>query len=87
MEKRKAMEWVKALRSGKFKQGKNGLIEFQDNNQIGYCCLGVASASNGFKNDDLCGKGLLTKEMQKKIGLKSQEGNPNIFININTISI
>lgn len=31
-------KWVQALRSGKFKQGKNSL---QDKNG-GYCCLGVA---------------------------------------------
>ena len=38
MKKRKAMQLVKALRSGKYSQGKNYLVDDNDN----FCCLGVA---------------------------------------------
>lgn len=34
-------EWVKALRSGRYKQGKNRLRS-RDGDQLRYCCLGVA---------------------------------------------
>lgn len=33
-------KWVKALLSGKYKQGR-GLLKQQDKNKISYCCLGV----------------------------------------------
>lgn len=32
--------WVNALRSGKYKQGKN-LLKLETNGQYNYCCLGV----------------------------------------------
>ncbi len=38
MKKRKAMQLVEALRSGKYNQGKNLLVDDNDN----FCCLGVA---------------------------------------------
>jgi len=38
MKKDVAMKWVKALRSGKYKQAKESL---QNQNENGYCCLGV----------------------------------------------
>lgn len=37
-----AEKWVKALRSGKYKQGKEQLC-----NEDGYCCLGVAAIIAG----------------------------------------
>lgn len=36
MKKEIADEWVKALRSGEYKQGKNALLK-----EDAYCCLGV----------------------------------------------
>lgn len=38
MKKKHADEWVKALRSGKYKQGYNQLYDHDDKS---YCCLGV----------------------------------------------
>ncbi len=38
MKKNIATKWVKALRSGKYKQG---YLTLQDNKTGGYCCLGV----------------------------------------------
>lgn len=39
MEKADAMKWVRALRSGKYEQGKGCLFNEAKNT---YCCLGVA---------------------------------------------
>lgn len=39
IDEKQFMKWIKALRSGKFKQGKGALQTEQ-----GYCCLGVACA-------------------------------------------
>jgi len=46
MTKKQALKWTKALRSGKYKQGKNKLHDAQGN----YCCLGVACEIFTFKN-------------------------------------
>ena len=34
-------KWVKALRSGKFKQGTGTLKQYNSKGQVKYCCLGV----------------------------------------------
>ena len=34
-------KWVKALRSGKYKQGKYTLKQYNSNGQVQHCCLGV----------------------------------------------
>jgi hypothetical protein len=41
MKKDVAKKWVKALRSGKYKQGETYLKQFNDNGQAKHCCLGV----------------------------------------------
>lgn len=40
MDKEIADKWVKALRSGKYKQGESVLCKVEDKN-VKYCCLGV----------------------------------------------
>lgn len=46
-------KWVKALRSGKFKQCKNTLIEvYPGKKDIRYCCLGVACVVAGAVSKD-----------------------------------
>lgn len=40
MNKKIADKWVKALRSGKYKQGQY-MLEYVDNKSTKYCCLGV----------------------------------------------
>ncbi len=40
MKKDIALKWIKALRSGKFKQGKHALCEVKGKTSK-YCCLGV----------------------------------------------
>jgi hypothetical protein len=41
MRKEVMKKWVKALRSGKFKQGQGTLKKFNKQGQEQYCCLGV----------------------------------------------
>jgi hypothetical protein len=41
MNKDIAKKWVKALRSGKYKQGKSFLKQFNSKGQPKHCCLGV----------------------------------------------
>jgi len=41
MKKEIAKKWVKALRSGKYKQGDGYLKEYNSKNQPRHCCLGV----------------------------------------------
>lgn len=48
MNKALAMKWVKALRSGKYKQGKTFLKKGDK-----YCCLGVLCDITGTKHDPL----------------------------------
>lgn len=36
-----ALKWIKALRSGKYKQGVESLAVVEDGKVKGYCCLGV----------------------------------------------
>lgn len=72
MKKDKAMKWVEALRSGKYKQGRQYL---RKNNQ--YCCLGVLAEISGavFIVDE---KDLGRLELSEKCGINSSEGS---FIN------
>jgi hypothetical protein len=41
MKKTVMKKWVKALRSGKFKQTKNRLKRTNDQGKVSHCCLGV----------------------------------------------
>lgn len=41
MKKEVAKKWIKALRSGKYKQGQGVLKQTTDNGQTYHCCLGV----------------------------------------------
>jgi hypothetical protein len=41
MKKEIAKRWIKALRSGKYKQGQSFLKQYDTKNQPRHCCLGV----------------------------------------------
>lgn len=41
MKKRLKRLWLKALRSGKYKQQQSALRVVEDGSVLGYCCLGV----------------------------------------------
>lgn len=46
LTKKQKQDWIEALRSGKFKQGKNFLHDKEDDS---YCCLGVLAKINECK--------------------------------------
>lgn len=41
MKKEVAKKWIKALRSGKYKQGQGTLKQYNTRGQVQHCCLGV----------------------------------------------
>lgn len=80
MRKDKAMKWVKALRSGKYKQGQNYLQEGDM-----FCCLGVACevfkvpsikryGRIRYGTVDLSSEQFLSLKAQEKIGLSTEDG-------------
>ena len=44
-------EWIKALRSGEYKQTNSQLVYKQLDGEVGYCCLGVYGRLNGGTED------------------------------------
>jgi len=78
MEKKTAMKWVKALRSGKFKQKAGTLVSVEENHEgetekiLGYCCLGVLGEVCGMDKGDLIGVDFLDAGIG---GLKSGIGS------------
>lgn len=74
MLKHIADPWVKALRSGKFRQGRGNLVINDDaGNPIGYCCLGVLAIHVlGF--DDR-GSAVLHEPMRLQAGMLSDDGS------------
>lgn len=60
MNRKVKTKWLKALRSGKYKQARQGLCFENQNGQKSFCCLGVL-------ND------LYIKEMKPKVGWEHQE--------------
>lgn len=42
MNKKDKKKWVKALRSGEYRQGQGQLINITSAGNVNYCCLGVA---------------------------------------------
>lgn len=54
LPKRFKERWVRALRSGKYKQASSVLYEYDlENGENCYCCLGVAGKICGIDNDEL----------------------------------
>ena len=49
MEKTIRQDWIKALRSGEYKQGSNALKTQHDGELVRYCCLGVLAKILGAK--------------------------------------
>jgi hypothetical protein len=69
MKKYYAQKWIKALRSGKYKQGKFKLYNMHHNT---YCCLGVLNEI--FPKLDLAGNEKSILQNYKKIGLNNERG-------------
>lgn len=47
-----AEKWIKALKSGEYKQGRHTLYDNVDDEKV-YCCLGVACLVGGATEEDL----------------------------------
>ena len=76
MEKKQAMKWVKALRSGKFKQGKNALKKTEEG-KTSYCCLGVLAEISGAVGYGAASNGLLEdRQVRDKCGIATSDGTP-----------
>ncbi|NBP02395.1 MAG: hypothetical protein EBU90_20210 [Proteobacteria bacterium] len=66
MRKIIAKKWVKALRSGKYKQGKGYLKQFTSKNEPRHCCLGVLCELYDQQMKKNHKKTLYTEEMEDK---------------------
>jgi len=78
------MRWVKALRSGKYKQGASKLCQ-NPGAGIEHCCLGVLADINGYSKELIRGRAILDLPgMQEKCDIKSASGK--IRDDINNIS-
>lgn len=73
LEQQKAnrKKWVKALRSGKYRQAKNNLVD-----SGGYCCLGVLAKVRGVSDKRLAGQNCLAlfPHLMRAVGLRDNEG-------------
>ena len=76
MKKKYAMKWIKALRSGKYKQGEETLMR---DNKGGYCCLGVLREVCDLGGDH---QETLTPFEAKKVGMESTTGELSIDISL-----
>ena len=81
MKKEYAKKWVKALRSGEYKQGEK-LLHNEDDNT--FCCLGVLN--DLFPEMDLAGGNDRALDNFYKIGLSSKLGMLPLDTNYNVIS-
>lgn len=62
MDQKIKRKWVKALLSGKYKQGAGELLDVNG----AYCCLGVLARQLGVTPDDMRGRSDLTELRWKK---------------------
>ena len=60
MDKQIRDKWVRALRSGRYKQTQEYLYDGR-----GYCCLGVLARVQGAKPSEIKQEGLLTGDLKK----------------------
>jgi hypothetical protein len=85
MKREWALKWVKALRSGKYKQARGVL---KDN--AGHCCLGVLCTLTPYKNNYTrmpvesfgfreCNK-VLPPAVQDLVGMQSNNGKINLIL-------
>lgn len=76
MLKSKAMKWVKALRSGKYKQGTGYLRGNSHTEGYSYCCLGVLAEIEGHGDKIKTGKTENLGRFRRSCGLASTTGVP-----------
>ncbi len=76
MDRKLRNKWVKALRSGKYKQGKEHLRQENDKGKSVYCCLGVLiEVAGGDCDDDAYAfdNATLAADFEKKIDLAKNQ--------------
>ena len=78
MKKEIAKKWIKALRRGKYKQGKGYLKQFNSKNEPRHCCLGVLCELYNDTMKKNHKKSLLTEQMEDNASGTS-------FVRFNTI--
>jgi hypothetical protein len=72
MDKQIKDKWLKALRSGRYKQGTGTLVD--DTGM--YCCLGVLARVQGAKTEDMRSNSYLQNDLAKyKAGLRIASQN------------
>lgn len=78
MDKKVAMKWIKALRSGKYKQTSEVLRQTDENGKVGHCCLGVLAEISGVDKDFLNENGTLDEpDVRSRCGnIGDEEGTP-----------
>lgn len=69
MKKEVMKKWVKALRSGKYKQGRSLMYNEYENT---YCCLGVLCAINGIELDE--GQSVIKSQHISKLDISTVSG-------------
>lgn len=65
MKKLIAKKWVKELRSGRWKQGRDALCSIEEGNKC-YCCLGVLTELYNIEQIKKRKKKLITKDVQDR---------------------
>ncbi len=82
MNKKLAMKWVKALRSGRYKQATGVLVKTDhdsahgpsiEDKVLGHCCLGVLAEVCGIDREKLLGLELL-EGITDQVGLQHEDG-------------
>lgn len=81
LDKKLKAKWLRALRSGKFKQGRASL-KMNDGQTTRYCCLGVLCEVGKIRSQSDCyirggidfGYDVLPAGVQKKLGSMNDDG-------------
>lgn len=79
-------EWLKALRSGDYKQG--GMLYEKLDGKDTYCCLGVAGKIAGLTNEELDRKGVYSTScfMERDL-IKFNEVLPDMLVSHNDLDV
>lgn len=89
MKKEVMEKWVAALRSGKYKQGRDKLKKKDTKGVIRHCCLGVLcelyneqNKNNKYAFSDKDDQQLLPLEVEQWAGMKSNDGEINNSVDL-----
>lgn len=74
MKRRLMKKWIAALRSGKYKQGKEKLLSYDNDSNPCYCCLGVLQAIEPRIITDDVDELLDPESVKKFLGVSTTDG-------------